>query len=354
MREQSTSPPSQAGPGTPGQPLAFDALELWVGDLDRTGRLLAGTFGFQFVDATVNGGPEARVACLASGDIRIILRQGTAPTSPIARHVAAHGDTVADVALVSTDAAAIAERALVHGLTVRGTADAPTIDLFSDRTVCHTVRAATGVVAGSGSMLDGSRPRSVDHVAYCLPWGAAERTAMVYEEVLGLNRLSADSFDAVGDEVTGMRSIVLRSAAGFTVVLTEPTSRAGTGQTQRFVNAHGGPGVQHVALACDDLPATIESLRRSGAEFLPIPDLYYDRAQQRLSDIPIAWESLRRLEILVDADHNGLLFQLFTRPLTDRRTFFFEFIQRAGATGFGANNIRALFEAVQATMNEDI
>jgi 4-hydroxymandelate synthase len=336
--------------------VAFDALELWVGDLDRMQRLLTDAFRFRPVqipvDAPADGAPDPAI-CLASGWVRVILRQGRTPTSLISRHVARHGDAVADVALVCPAPAAVAERALAHGLTVHGRPDAPTIDLFGDGTVCHTVRR-TGLLADSAPAMGDPRIRAVDHLGYCLPWGYAEPAARAYQDVFGLRRLDADSFDAVGDEATGMRSVVLRSGSGFTVVLTEPISRASTGQTQRFVDAHAGPGVQHAALAYDDLFAAVESLRTSGVEFLAIPSGYYAGARQRLPDLPVTWETLRRLEILVDSDHDGLLYQLFTRPIADRGTFFFELIQRAGATGFGVNNVTALFEAIQATINKDM
>jgi 4-hydroxyphenylpyruvate dioxygenase len=213
------------------------------------------------------------------------------------------------------------------------------------------VREAT-LVTGPVPSHDKPPIRVIDHVAYCLPWGSADTAAQLYEEVFGLRRVDADSFDVVGDEATGMRSIVLRSKPGFTVVLTEPVSPVSVGQTQRFVDAHAGPGVQHAALAYDDLLAAVESLRSAGVEFLPIPGVYYDQAQLRRPDLPVRWDTLRRLGILVDADDHGLLFQQFTRPLTSRGTFFVEVIQRSGATGFGANNIQALFAAVQATMND--
>jgi 4-hydroxymandelate synthase len=346
MTSAPTAAPPPAHSGT-APPIALHALELWVGDLPRTRRLLTGTFGFTPTDPP--GAPGEPAAGLISGDIRLILRQGGTPDSPVSRHVARHGDTVADVTLRCPDPAELAGRARAHGLTVTGPPDAPTIDLFGDRTVCHTLRqtALAGPASPAGHL------RSVDHIGYCLPYGLADTAARGYETVFGMRRLAADSFDAVGDPATGMRGIVLRSPGGFTVVLTEPISPEGTGQTQQFVDAHAGPGVQHAALACGDLFTAVEALRTAGVEFLPIPDRYYDQAPQRLPDLRVPWHTLRRLRILVDADHDGLLYQLFTRPLADRRTFFFELIQRAGATGFGVNNVTALFAAVQATIGED-
>ncbi|GGW85951.1 VOC family protein [Streptomyces galilaeus] len=333
-----------------GWDIALDALELWVADLSSTQRLLTAVLGFQLVGVPTERKPDEEAVFLVNGGVRVILRQGMSEENPIARHVRQHGDTVADVALVCADPAAVANRAVAHGLRVWGTPDTPRIDLFDDGTVCHSVRRAPsfcGPPAGESPQM-----RMIDHVGYCLPWGSADTVASAYEKVFGLQRADADSLNEVGNKATGMRSIVLRSALGFTVVLTEPASPASTGQTQRFLDAHAGPGVQHAAFGWghDDLFAAVESLRSSGLEFLPVPDAYYAQAQQRLPEAPVPWETLRRLGILVDADDQGLLFQLFTRPITSHGTFFIELIQRSGAVGFGANNVRALFEAVQATM----
>lgn len=348
-----TSVPTAASPSARSDTapqIALHALELWVGDLRQTRRLLTSRFGFVPVGTPgvdITGEPTVG---LVSGDIRLILRQGGTADSPISRHVARHGDTVADVTLRCDDPAAVALRARAHGLTVRGPTGTPTIDLFGDRTVCHTLRRIPLPVAEHPTS---AHLGTVDHLGYCLPHGLADTAADAYENAFGMRRLAADSFDAIGDPATGMRSIVLRSAAGFTVVLTEPINRTGSGQTQQFVDAHAGPGVQHAALACTDLFTAVEALRAAGVEFLPIPDRYYDQATQRLPDLPVPWQTLHRLRILVDADHAGLLYQLFTRPVTDRKTFFFELIQRAGAIGFGVNNVTALFAAVQATISED-
>jgi 4-hydroxymandelate synthase len=332
------------------QQLTLDALELWVSDLDQVHALLTTSFGFRPVPAWLEDDPQERRAFLAHGGVAIAIREDLSPAGPVGRHVGTHGDTVADVVLLSADPAEIGDRALNHGLAVTGPPDTPRIDLLGDGTICHSIRAKP--VCPPSLDPTSAHPRGIDHIACCLPWGRADQVAQIYQAVFGLRRLDADSFDEIGGDVSGMRSIVLRSGAGFTVVLTEPANRVSDGQTQRFLDAHKGPGIQHAALRYDDLVSAVGSLRRAGVEFLPIPAAYYDKAQQRLADRAIPWDALRRLEILVDADHEGHLLQLFTRPIADRGTFFFELIERAGATGFGANNVRALFEAVQATIEE--
>lgn len=330
----------------------LDAIELWVADLDRLRDQLTATFGFHAAKAPTHAragsGDNHRAVGLINGGVRLIGRQGTHPGSSVARHVSEHGDTVADVTLRCHDPDAVIERALVRGLNVFGTPAAPKIDVCGDRTLCHTVLAQP-LPLDVAPPDRGPQMSGIDHLAYCVPWGSADRIAGIYHDVFGLPRIEAGSFDAVGGSESGMRSVVL-GGGGLTVVITEPLSENSTGQTQQFLDAHRGPGVQHAAIAYPDLPVAVESLRKRGVDFLSIPALYYHQARVRLPNPAIPWSVLQRLGILVDADHHGLLFQLFAQPLTHRGPFFFEFIQRAGATGFGANNVRALFDAVQASL----
>lgn len=333
---------SLAGPA-----VNLDVVELWVADLERTRDRLTTTLGFTTASTSAAPDRNERLAALVNGGVRVILREGSDPNNRVARHIATHGDTVADLSLQSPEPEAIARRAAAHGLHVFGPPTSPTVDMVGDGTIRHTVRAEPLRFDVAAAPPTHSMSR-VDHFAYCLPRGSADTVADAYRQVMGLETMEADSFGSVGDPATGMRSIVL-AGPGLTVVLTEPLSETSTGQTQQFIDAHRGAGVQHAAIAYADLLTAIEELQRNGVEFLTIPALYYDQARQRLSDRTIAWEKLQRLGVLVDADHQGLLYQLFTRPITDRGTFFLELIQRAGATGFGANNVRALFEAVQAS-----
>ena len=361
---QSVSRSSTATTDATRSVVALDALELWVGDLRRTRELLEATFGF----APLATQPEAvegeDAVWLACGGVRLVLRAGAA----VASHVAVHGDTVSDAALTCSDPEALARRARDHGLLVERAGDVPRIDMTGDGTIRHSLRgwplvpaqdgppAATaqdGPAAAPADDVPAAAPAmiAVDHVTHCVEHGTAERIAEAYVAVLGLERVELGDFECVGDAATGMRSAVLRSP-GLTVVLTEPLGPDGHGQTQRFVDAHAGPGVQHAAIACDDLCGAVEALRARGVRFLPAPREYYERSRERLADRALAWDALQRLEILVDADDDGLLYQLFTTPIAERGTFFFELIQRSGASGFGANNVRALFASVAAAQGD--
>ncbi len=328
--------------------VALDALELWVGDLRRTRELLEATFGFAPLATQPAAADGEHAVWLAWGGVRLVLRAGAA----IASHVAVHGDTVADVALTCADPEALAGRARDHGLPVERIGGVPRIDMTGDGTIRHSLRTSPLVPAADDGPAAAPAMLAVDHVTHCVEHGTAERIAEAYVAVFGLERVALGDFECVGDAATGMRSAVLRSP-GLTVVLTEPLGPASRGQTQRFVDAHAGPGVQHAAIACDDLCGAVEALRARGVPFLPAPREYYERSRERLADRALAWDALQRLEILVDADDDGLLYQLFTTPIADRGTFFFELIQRSGASGFGANNVRALFASVAAAQGDD-
>jgi len=337
--------------------IALAAIDLWVGDLARVRSLLMSGFGFRSDPALGDEDPGARdedVAQLVNGGVRVVLRQGIGRSAAVTQHVETHGDTVADVMLYCADPVEIGRRAFLRGLRVTGPPDRPTVDLTGDGCIRHTVTSTPSWPAAPAADVHhpGTVPERVDHIALCLPWGLADPLAETYETVFGMGRMDADSFEDIGGRETGMRSIVLRSPGGFTAVLTEPVAPGAAGQTQRFVDAHGGPGVQHVALLYPDLIRAVARLRSAGLEFLRVPGTYYEQARDRLGDRlngqPVPWADLTRLEILADADDQGLLFQLFTPPIADRGTFFVELIQRSGATGFGANNVRALFAAVDA------
>jgi 4-hydroxyphenylpyruvate dioxygenase len=339
---------------TPPRPqVELDVLELWVGDLGNAQRVLTTLFGFEPVDADLRSSQEEEAVCLAAGNVTFLLRQGMSAASTTARYVARHGDSIADVAMVCDEVGAVVDRALAQGLKVTSAGGCPRIDLLGDGTILHSLRdRKLASHPDRRARHDRLQMRAIDHFTYCLPWGTIEHVARSYSEIFGLESIHVQGCDEVGDSADGMRSTVLRSPAGFAVVLTEPMSSNGGGQTQRFLQAHAGPGVQHVAFAYDDLAAAVETLRSNGVSFLSIPQEHLERCHRRLGDRALAWDALRRNGILVDADEDGLLFQLFTLPITGRSSFFLELIERAGATGFGANNVRALFAAVDSAMRD--
>lgn len=328
----------------------LDVVELWVHGVARTARILA-PFGFT-PDAELTSGmsPQGSVAGLRSGDVALLLREGT-PGSAVAQYVEVHGDGVGDVGLSYGDIEEVVGRAAAHGIPVSRDGTAARVDLMGDGTVVHTLRPRPLRSRRDGQPPVGAFPmNAIDHVTYCLPFGTIDRVARAYQDVLGLAEVAVPHAAEVGDDLNGMHSRVLRSPMGFTVVLTAPRSPSGAGQTQQFLRDHAGAGVQHVAVSFSNLPAAVRGLRDRGVAFLDVPDEHLDQSYARLRERALPWDALRREGILVDGDDQGLLFQLFTEPVTDRRTFFFELIHRDGASGFGAANVRALFAAVEASM----
>lgn len=333
---------SSAGPD-----VALDVVEFWVDNVEQMTRTFE-PFGFAADDRWTPRQPgDDQVALLRSGHVALLVREGGA-SSPVRRHVARHGDGVGCIRLTCDHPEHVAARARSRGIRIEHDGEWLRVDLLGDGSMLYAIGSQPTSTLSRRAQPGQSSIDAIDHVTYCLAPGTIDAAAAVYQDVLGLADLSVDDVAEVGDEQTGMRSRVLRSASGFTVVLTEPRSASRRGQTYRFLDAHAGPGVQHIAIACDDLAAAVPQLRARGVSFLPVPPEHLDASHARMHDRLLDPDNVRRAGILVDADQNGLLLQLFTRPLTARGTFFIELIQRDGARGFGAGNVRALFAAVEA------
>lgn len=333
--------PAHKEPTQVGTDLRFGRVELCVRDPDRVERLLVDRY--RFTPSPTSGSTDIRLPRL--GDVEVRVR-------PLAdagarRHVEMRSDMVSDVEILCPDPGETIRRARDADVDVVENDGIACVDMTGGRTLCHTVHP-----------LD-ARPTSprlashLDHIALCLPHGTSDALATTYEQVFGFERVEIGDCAEVGVDVAGMRSIVVRAGRAATIVLTEPAVPEHGGQTQRFVDRHGGPGVQHIAVACRDLCAAVSERRDLGVEFLDAPPGYYREAHRRLADAEMPWERIEELQVLVDADDRGLLMQVFARPLTDNGAFFFEFIQRAGAVGFGANNVRALFEAMERAATTD-
>jgi len=326
----------------------LDALELWVRDVDQATRALK-PFGFE-PEAASRAGSSETAAWLRCGNVSMAVRQGRSPSDPVQRHVVLHGDGMGDVRLVCDGRDAVLDRACKHGMNVSFAGEEPRLDVLGDGTILHSLRQRDARARnGARSAEDVLSIRGVDHVSYCLSYGTMNDVAHRYCRVLDLHEVPSTECSEIGGHSDGMRSVVLRSNRGFTVVLTEPLDASSTGQTQRFVHSHAGPGVQHVALAYPALLPAVALLRAKGIAFLPVPAEHLERSYERLRDRALPWRELREHGILVDADGSGILLQLFTAPVLPSSSFFLELIHREGATGFGAANVRGLFAAVDAS-----
>jgi 4-hydroxymandelate synthase len=320
----------------------IDHVEFYVEDAEQSAAALADAYGFRTGHRPDPDRPGS--VLLRQGAISLLFTAAPAgdPGQPAAAYTARHGDGVGVIALNCRDADAAHRRAVTHGArpvdpgtrTVSGFGD------VSLRFVPQRPETAAPA-AGGGELLD-----AVDHFALCVPAGRLAPTVRFCEEALGFRPIFREYIE-VGDQ--GMDSTVVQSPSGeVTFTLIEPDTTRSPGQIDDFLRSHDGIGVQHVALRTDDIVGAVRTLSGRGVGFLSTPGTYYDALAAKIADRPgIAIPDLRDLHILLDQDHGGHLFQIFARTTHPRRTFFFELIERRGASTFGTANITALYEAVE-------
>jgi 4-hydroxyphenylpyruvate dioxygenase len=348
----------------------WDHIEFWVGNARAFAGWLAGAFGF---DVTGYSGPETGVRdkvsyVLDQGSIRLVVTGSLTPSSAIADHVKAHGDGVRDIAIRVSSASAAYDAALARGavgVTAPRTEEDPsgkvvraTIALYGDTQHSFVERSAY-----SGIFLPGfvdpevqlpPRPAGapvrlgrIDHVVANLHKGTLDRWVGFYRDTLGLDQLVHFGDDQISTEYSALMSTVVWDGSRVVLPLNEPAEGRKKSQIQEYLESYGSAGVQHIAMGTDDIVSAVAAMRTRGVRFLPVPDAYYDDVRTRLGSLPLPWDRLQELGILVDRDQDGYLLQIFTENVTDRPTLFFEIIQREGARGFGAGNFKALFEAIE-------
>jgi len=349
--------------------LGWDHLELWVGNAKQAAYHYERALGFR---PLAYAGPETGVRDRASyvleqGDIRLVLTSALRPDHAIARHAWTHGDGVKDAAFRVADATDAYRQALQRG--ARGITEPHwledehgRVEIASIATYGETVHSfvnredyagaylpgyqITGT--GNGRVEAGVGLQLIDHVVGNVELGRMEHWVEFYERCLGFRQLIHFSDEAISTEYSALMSKVMTGGGGrFKLPINEPAAGKRKSQIEEYLEFHGGPGVQHVALATDDIVATVENLRERGIRFLETPDAYYEDAGERVGEIEEDWSALRRLKILADRDDEGYLLQIFTKTLQDRPTLFFEVIERHGAVGFGEGNFKALFEAIE-------
>lgn len=337
--------------------LTVDHLRIHTADAEKAALRMRDGYGMGTLAESVQNGTE-RSTMVGTGDIRMVFTQALTDDHPVADYVRAHGDGVADIALTAEDAWAAHDLAVSRGAesvaapTERDGVVTATVGGFGD--VTHTfverppgtdVRRLPGLspMAGGGAADLGLL--TVDHLAVCLEPGRLDPTVEYYRSVLGFELIFEERI-VVGSQA--MVSRIVRSAGGdATLTLIEPDQDLDPGHIDDFVRDHGGPGVQHIALSTADAVTTVGRLQERGVAFLATPDAYYRLLGERLDLRRHSVDELRELDILVDEDHDGQLFQIFARSTHPRNTVFFEVIERLGATTFGSGNIRALYEAVE-------
>ncbi len=349
--------------------LGWDCLELWVGNARTTAGFFMSAFGFS---CTASAGPESGVRDKASyvleqGDIRLVVSAALVADSPIAAHVRAHGDGVHDLAWLVDDAPAAYRSAVGRGATpVRAPweeeDDQGVLALAQIGTYGHTVHTFVDRSRYVGPRLEPGYDtvhlpkapvgppvglRAIDHVVGNVEQGRLDDWVRYYEQVLGFSPIQHFSEGQIATEYSALASTVVGDGKGIVMPINEPAAGRRKSQIQEYLEAYDGPGVQHIALATDDIVATVDALVARGVRFLEVPPVYYDEARRRLDGVDLPWPELERLGILVDRDAGGHLLQIFTETITDRPAIFFEIIERRGARGFGEGNFKALFEAIE-------
>jgi len=345
-----------------------DYVELYVGNARQSAHYYRSAFGFRLA---AYSGPETGVRGRASylleqNKIRLVLTTPLGADDPMSEHIRRHGDGVRDIALAVDDAAAAWRETTGRGAqnvrepeTVRdeyGTVRLASIAAYGDTIHTFVERAhyrgafLPGFRAAEGEDAV-ARPTGlshIDHMVGNVGWGEMNRWVDFYRDVMGFRLFQHFDDKDISTEYSALMSKVMANGNGrVKFPINEPAPGRRKSQIEEYLEFYGGPGVQHIALATKDIIDTVSKLRRQGVEFLRVPQTYYDDLAARMGPIDEPISRLAELGILVDRDDEGYMLQIFTRPVEDRPTLFFEVIQRKGSRSFGKGNFKALFEAIE-------
>ena len=345
-----------------------DYVEFYVGNARQAAHFYRTAFGFRL---TAYRGPETGTRDRASyvlvqDKIRLVLTTPLHPEGEIAHHIRIHGDGVRDIALWVDDAAAAWRGTTARGArsvrepeTVRddsGEVRLSAIGIYGD--TIHTFVERRGY---QGAFLPGfeavpgedrlARPaglKYIDHMVGNVGWGEMNRWVDFYRDVMGFRMFKHFDDNDISTEYSALMSKVMANGnERVKFPINEPAQAKRKSQIEEYLDFYHGPGVQHIAMATDNIIETVGALRRHGVDFLHVPSAYYDGLQSRVGKIDEPIANLKDLGILVDRDDEGYMLQIFTRPVEDRPTLFYEVIQRKGSRSFGKGNFKALFEAIE-------
>jgi len=344
-----------------------DYVEFYVGNAKQAAHYYRAAWGYELV---AYRGPETGTRDRASyllqqGKIRLVLTAAMGPDGAIADHVRKHGDGVRDIALWVDDAREAFRLAVergaepVHEPRVERDVDGEVV-LAAIRTYGDTIHTLVQRSDYRGPFMPGFAPVTspytpsavgllhVDHCVGNVELGKMDTWVGFYETVMGFrNLISFDDTDISTEYSSLMSKVVASGNERIKFPINEPAQGKKKSQIDEYLEFYHGPGVQHLALATDDIVATVSALRDRGVEFLKVPSTYYDTLLDRVGHIDEDLEPLKALGVLVDRDDEGYLLQIFTKPVQDRPTVFYEIIQRKGARSFGKGNFKALFEAIE-------
>jgi 4-hydroxyphenylpyruvate dioxygenase len=340
-------------------------VEFWVGNARQAAFFYRNGFGFSQTAyrGLETGERGATSYVLTQGKANFVLTTPMSSSHPAAEHIRKHGDGVKDIAFHVENADQAYEIATRRGakgaVEPRDISDEHgTIRYAAIHTYGDTIHSLISYKDYSGPFLPGfvSAPIAgddagilrIDHIVGNVELGQMEHWADFYSQVCGFHRyISFDDKD-ISTEYSALMSIVMSDdSKSVKFPINEPAPGRRKSQIDEYLESYGGPGVQHIALLCKDELATVGKLTRNGIPFLRVPDAYYDVLRDRVGSIDESIEAIRELGILVDRDEEGYLLQIFSQPVEDRPTVFFEIIQRKGSRGFGKGNFKALFESIE-------
>lgn len=351
----------------------FDHLEFYVGNAQQAAQFYSRCFGFTNTayQGLETGNREVASYVMEQGEIRFVLSAALHPHHRIADSVQKHGDGVAVIALEVPDVVRAYQETTARGATgaipptkmgdAWGTLRYAAIHAYGDVVIKFVDRAdyagvfAPGFVPRTIEMHPLSRKvqnqpglKAIDHVVGNVEFGQMDRWAEFFASIMDFNLLMQFDDKTISTEYSALMSKVMQDASGkIKFPINEPASGKRKSQIEEYLKYNHGAGVQHIALATDNIIETVTILKQLGVEFLSVPETYYNHLDPWVETIGEPIEKLAALGILIDRDEAGYLLQIFTRPVQDRPTLFFEIIQRQGSQGFGEGNFKALFEAIE-------
>ncbi|WP_019853113.1 4-hydroxyphenylpyruvate dioxygenase [Actinopolyspora mortivallis] len=352
---------------------SMDAVEFVAGNATQSAIFYQNALGMRLV---AYRGPETgvrdhRAYVLESGSARFVLKGAVDPDSPLADHHRAHGDGVTDLSLEVADVDRCVEHARTQGATVLEephdvSDEYGTVRVAAIATYGETRHSLVDRSRYSGPYFPGYVPKTsghrkpegapkrvfqaIDHCVGNVPMGEMDQWVAFYNRVMGFVNMTEFVGDDIATEYSALMSkVVANGNHRVKFPLNEPAVGKKKSQIDEFLEFYGQAGCQHIALATNDIISSVSAMRAAGVEFLDVPDSYYDdpELRARIGQVRFPIETLKEHGILVDRDEDGYLLQIFTKPIGDRPTMFFELIERHGSLGFGIGNFKALFEAIE-------
>jgi 4-hydroxyphenylpyruvate dioxygenase len=343
----------------------LDHLEFYVGNAKQAAAYFSHCFGFTITaySGLETGERKTTSYVLEQGDICFVISSGLGADHPVARSVLHHGDTIAVIGMEVEDVTQAYQRAVENGAVGAtppthqendfGVMHFAAIRIFGDVAIKFIDRSrycgtfAPGFVARSTPSTRSAGLKGIDHVVGNVEMGAMNPWVEFFIKTMGYDLQMYFDDQSISTEYSALMSKVLQNGTKTAFNINEPALGKRKSQIDEYLTFHNGPGIQHIGLTTENIAETVLRLREWGVEFLSIPKTYYEDLQDWVKDIDVPVERLAELGILVDRDQDGYLLQLFTKPVGDRPTLFFEIIERHGAKGFGAGNFKSLFMALE-------